>query len=315
MLKKIFILIIFTFLLTSNFYAQVEVKTGVDKTKINIGDYFDYYIEINYDKNIQLILPPPGKELGSFDIKDYNTFEKKLKNKNYLKITYTLTTYFLGPFEIPSIEIKYINKKNNKQGSIKTEPLTITVVPVKRTPSDIDDIRDIKNVIYLKNYIWLYILIVIIILVAGILLYIYAKKYLKQPVKEIFVKPETPKPPHIIALKKIEALKNKNYLKEKKYKIFYFELNEILREYLNKRYEIKTLERTSFEIMRDLKKVIDNQKEKDLLKNFDKFFQNTDRVKFAKYKPTPNENKGIVDLAISLINQTKKEEIINNEIS
>ena len=122
------------------------LKTGVDKSTIHIGDYLKYYIMITYDKDYDLILPPPGRELGSFDIKDYNIVDEKSKEKKLLvkRIEYTITTYFLGEFEIPSIEIQYKDQSQN-QGSIKTEPLMIKVVPLKRLASDKDDNRDIKK--------------------------------------------------------------------------------------------------------------------------------------------------------------------------
>jgi len=288
-------------------FSQVSLKTGVSKSTIHIGDYLTYYIRITYDKNIKLILPPPGKELGSFDIKDYNIIEEETKDKksNIKIIQYKITTYILGDFEIPSIEIEYEDEKKNK-GTLKTEPLLIKVVPIKRLPSDIDDIRDIKKQQIIPTYLWFYILILLVVIGTGIGVYYYFRKRLKEGDQGTITPQKIVKvPEHIEALNKIKELQEKDYLKNKQFKLFYFELSEIIREYLHKRFHIYTLERTSFEIMVDLRKTLSDKK---LLNSFETFFAHTDIVKFAKYKPTHNEIKGAIEKSINLINITKKEE-------
>ncbi len=304
-MKRLLLLLYISLIFSSNLFAQVSLKTGVSKSTINIGDYITYYISITYNKDYKLIFPPPGKELGSFDIKDYNIYEEESKDKEArIKIIeYEITTYFLGEFEIPSIEIQY-EDKDKKKGSIRTEPLVIKVVPIKRLPSDKDNIRDIKEQEYVKTYFWLYITIVIAVIGLAITGYFYYKKHYKKQLLKIEPEKEIRKVPEDIeALEKIKTLQEKDYLKNQKYKIFYFELNEIIREYLHKRYDIYTLERTSYEIMLDLKKILEDKK---LLQSFNSFFEHTDLVKFAKYKPTHNEIKGAIDKAIQLVNITKR---------
>ncbi len=303
-MKTIKILLIYIFLQTTLF-AQVSLKTGVSSSTINIGDYIKYYIIINYDQGHKLTLPPPGKELGKFDIKDYNIVDEKSekKGKKVKKIEYTITAYFIGKFDIPSIEIIYEDKNKNKN-SIRTEPLLIKVVPVKKLPSDTDDIRDIKEPEKIKSHFLLYLFIILLIIGAGVFAFFYYKKHFIKETEGIKIKePEKIIPEDIEALEKIKKLQQKEYLKNNKFKIFYFELSEIIRGYLHRRYDIYTLERTSYEIMLDIRKIVDD---KNTQKLFNNFFRDSDIVKFAKYKPTNNESKGIVERAVQLINITKR---------
>ncbi len=309
--RKKFILLLLLILLCSNIYAgSISVQTGVDKSVIHIGDYIKYYIIVKYSKGIKLILQPPGANLGQFDIKDYNVVEIEKTKEGLLqkKIEYTITTYFLGEFEIPPVEIEYIDEKQNR-GTVKSEPMIIKVVPVKRKPGDKDDIRDIKKPIYIKTYTWLYILIVILIFaIVSYFIYYYQQK---RPGKEEELKEEKKKiPEDIEALNKIGELLNKGYLEDGQIKQFYFELSEIIREYLHRRYDIPTLERTSSEILKDLEKFIYGA---ELYKKFYNFFYECDMVKFAKYIPTKNQLKSIIPLAKELIEKTRR--VINqNEI-
>jgi hypothetical protein len=283
--------------------AEIKIETKVDRSVIHIGDYITYSIIIHHAPNIKVLPPSPGANLGNFDIKDYNTIEKEDKKI----FEYKITTYFLGEFEIPSIEIAYIDKNNNR-GVLKTEPLIIKVVPVERKPNDKDDIREIKKQIYLRDLTILYIILIILFLVGLFLLF---KKYLflkKEKITEI--KEEKKLPEDIEALNKIEQLLYKNYLKDGKIKEFYFELSEIFREYLSRRYNIITLERTSSEILFDLNKII---YDRDIFKNITEFFNDTDLVKFAKYIPSKNEIEDIIKLTKEIIERTKRPQI-NNEI-
>jgi len=306
MMMRLKSIIIFGILLTINsviYAGSISVQTGVDKSVIHIGDYIKYYIIIKYSKGIKPLPPRPGANLGQFDIKDYNVIELEKTKEGLLqkKIEYTITTYFLGEFEIPPVEIEYIDENKNK-GIIKSEPMIIKVVPVKRRPDDKDDIRDIKKPIYIKTYLWLYILItVLLIAIVAYAVYWYIKR--KPEVKEEIKEEVKRLPEDIEALNRIEEIVSKGYLENGQIKQFYFELSEIIREYLSRRYQIPTLERTTSEILYDLQKVIYGS---ELYKKFYNFFYECDMVKFAKYIPTKNQLKSIVPLAKELIEKTKR---------
>ncbi len=310
-MKKFYYSIIIILYFSLNLYGQeIKVKTGVDKSVIHIGDYIKYFIEISYKKGIKVELPAPGENLGEFDIKDYNVVNLKSNKKNIIKkrIEYKITTYFLGDFQIPAITISYLDKNKNRK-RITTEPILIKVVPVKKKPGDSDDIRDIKKPYYLPDYTLYYILgIISILLLLFVFYWFYLRKKLEKNKEKVeVVKKENLLPEDIEAFNKIEELVKKELIEKGLIKEFYFELSEIIREYLHRRYEIETLERTSGEILRDLKKILN----KENFKLFEKFFNDTDMVKFAKYKPTKNELNNIIPFTKDLIEITKrKREVI-----
>ena len=146
MKKIIFILGLLFIYIPLHLGAAYSIKTSIDRSTINIGDIITYTIFIEFDKDVKLELPPPGSELGQFDIKDFNITDQKSDNKDIIKkkIEYKITIYELGEFEIPSISINLIDK-NNEHHNLTTEPLLIKVEPLKKLPTDTDDIRDLKN--------------------------------------------------------------------------------------------------------------------------------------------------------------------------
>ena len=93
----------------------------------------------------------------------------------------------------------------------------------------------------------------------------------------------------------MSRLYDSNLIRQGQFKEYYLKLSEIVRRYLERRFEILAVESTTFEILRDLQHketastVVD--KARDVL-------EYADLVKFAKLKPAPAE--------IIRINQTAK---------
>ncbi len=292
---RLFIVYILLFILPVYSWAQVKINTELSKKKAYIGDRIEYTIKISYPTNIK-ILPYEGiTNTGDFDIKDY-----KAKEEPGLKIIeYTLAFYNLGKFKISSSPIKYI--ADNITNTSPVPPSFVEIVPVKRKPTDKDDIRDIRKPVHFKTYLWLLIILLVILISTGIFIFLkYKHKIIKKEKVEIL---REYIPPHVEALEKIEELLKQNLIEKGEIKKFYFEISEIIREYLNKRFKIQTLERTSAEILGDLKKLLNM----DIYIKFSDFFEHTDLVKFSKYTPTGKEIRDTVELAKELINKTKRE--------
>ncbi len=71
-------------------------------------------------------------------------------------------------------------------------------------------------------------------------------------------------------------------------KIFYTRMNDILRNYVSKKYGISTFERTNEEMIMQLSKI---GIKKDPFNSLTQSLRMIDFVKFAKYRPTEEENK------------------------
>lgn len=109
----------------------------------------------------------------------------------------------------------------------------------------------------------------------------YLKKR-KSRVKEA-EKPEAPpRPPHEIALEALDALRDKRLYQAGHKKEYYTELTEILRRYIEGRWEIPALESTSFQLMCDLESRISDANLRLVLENL---LADADLAKFAKGEP------------------------------
>ena len=83
----------------------------------------------------------------------------------------------------------------------------------------------------------------------------------------------------------------------------------MIREYVSRRYEINSTEKTSDETLRALKPMLRDQRE--LFLRLEKMLQVADLVKFAKWHTTPDENEQGLQTAYDFVNETK--EVITEE--
>jgi hypothetical protein len=133
--------------------------------------------------------------------------------------------------------------------------------------------------------------------------------YYRQKTKGLAL-PEIPeelqKPAWEVALLELESLKNSDLLKKKQIKKYFIILSDIVRKYIQRRYKISALDRTTEEIKGEMKRVKLEQKIAELTYGLLCF---CDLVKFAKYIPSVEEIEKSLNDAYSIVNMTKQEEI------
>jgi hypothetical protein len=112
------------------------------------------------------------------------------------------------------------------------------------------------------------------------------KKYKRKAVVEEVVK--LLEPAHIIAFRELEKLKDEELWQQGKIKLYYTRLTEILRQYIENRFGVNSLELTTDET---LSMLLHSGFKKD--KNFEQLkniLKGADMVKFAKYNPDASEH-------------------------
>lgn len=120
------------------------------------------------------------------------------------------------------------------------------------------------------------------------------------------VEPPVPKiPAHITALESLKHLKERKAWLEEEPKEFYSELTYTVRKYLEQRFGIKAIERTTKEIITDLKKADISEEDKVYLR---KILSEADMVKFAKMKPDQTLGEQSLDRSIDFVERTKQAE-------
>ena len=284
-----------------NLLLAIVVSASIDSTMLMLGDQTAMHLEVTHEASEQVVWPALGESLqDGIEIVDRSAIDTTTlpDGRVQLKQDLMLTSFKDSLF---AIEPLYVT---SGEDTFWTEPLALNVIQ----PFEIDSanaITDIKDIE--KAPIWWWGIIRWVLLVVGILLLIDLgfrlwRKYDKYRKKEEEpVDPELLRPADEVALEKLDEIKAQKIWKDGKVKEYQTELTDVVREYIGRRFEVHSTEKTSDETLREMKPLID----KDLYGRLSKMLQLADLVKFAKWYTTPDENEQGLLTAYDFVNETK----------
>lgn len=238
--------------------------------------------------------------LGNFQIlhqSELNTIDSIGLKKTYRYIH--LQQFEPGIYQINGIPLFW-----NHDGLTDTVFSNSNLLYVKSILVDTTkDIKPIKGPIKIP-ITWKEILTIVLIIlgiVFLILLIIYWLTKIKSKPKQKQVVVSKSKA-HEIALKKLQKLESQKKWQSDDSKEYYLELSDILREYLEGRFNIPAKENTTIEILQSLRSGMMQDDEKSMLKEI---LEISDLVKFAKWKPLTDENYTALKNSIQFVKRTK----------
>lgn len=282
---------------------SVSIDSRIDKNTIRIGDVVTYSITVTRSPEVEMIWPGMAANLGAFEIRSYEPPRSEKKNGLIEdRVAYTISTFDVGEFEIPPLTFRYTVSDDTTQHLLQTEKLKIVVESLK--PSEAGDIRDIKGplslpVSYRQLILWGSIALAVALLLSA-LYYVYQRK--KAGKSLLPKKTEPPRPPHAAALEALHDLKSSSLLAEGRVKEYYIRVSEIIRRYIEGRYFICALELTTYELIERLRAA---DVEPEMVQLIQEFLDACDLVKFAKYRPTADENQQVLERAFEIVERTK----------
>lgn len=285
-----------------------KATAKLDSTTILIGDYLNVHLEVTTPKGIPIRLPKlNGEYLQSIGstiewIENSKIDTVLTGNQQILKQTFTVTSFDSGSYYFPALSIFTID--SNMVAQTDSLFFSVNTIPVDTTAA-YKDIKGNLSTPLTLHEIWLYLkkyglLILLIAILIGLVIYIIVKYALKKKKKDL--KPhqkEKPKEPaHIIARRALEQLKKKKLWEQGFVKPYYSELTDIIRIYLENRWNIYAMEMVSSEIISEVKKKEIDPETLDILQ---KLLHSADLVKFAKWNPMPDDHDRAFKNASSFI--------------
>ena len=123
--------------------------------------------------------------------------------------------------------------------------------------------------------------------------------------KDLF-KPAPPEPPHVVAIKALEALHHQKLWQNNKHKLYYSTLTDILRTYIAGRWEVGAMEMTSDEIITAMRQ--EELPEKARM-DLTSVLMDADLVKFAKFTPEAEQNESDYTKVYYFVEETKPVEV------
>jgi hypothetical protein len=161
-----------------------------------------------------------------------------------------------------------------------------------------ETIRDIKGLVPLpEHWWWVALLLVMAAGVAAAWWYLWRRQ-------EMETAPLGPPPtPYEIAVRELQQLLDEKLMERGELDAFYTRLSDIVRRYLEGRFHLRAPERTTeeflYEVSRDDSLV---QEHKDLL---GRFLQESDLVKFARFRPGLEDMQRVFAAAQQFVEDTR----------
>ncbi len=307
MKKKILsALLLLTLFFAGHVSAQnLQVMAKMDSTNILIGDQTVIHFELTQDKNqivsFPLLTDTIVKGIEILDINKPDTVvlsDNRISIKQDVLITsFDSALYYIPPF-------RFIAGSD----TVYTNPLALNVqtFEVDLESKELFDIKTIKKAPFVfMDYFWPVFIPLILIIVFALAIWYYLKWKKNRTNPENNIPAELLIPAADAARISLEELKEKKLWQQGLEKEYYSSLTDILRVYIERRFLIGAMEMTSAEIIDSLK---NKELDKSVLFSLKDLMQVSDFVKFAKLKPTYEENESSIIIAESFIDKTEEKQ-------
>jgi len=282
--------------------AQTSPEATLDKDQLLIGQQAQLTISVSSDAGARMpavIWPVVADTItGKIDVVkdggvDTNTTPQLVTQAR----TLTITAWDSGYWAIPPFKLVIDGDTAETQALL----LGVTTVPVD-TAQAIRDIKEIYEVPYRwqdwlrDNWPWVAGGVAALAAIIGGIIWFRRRK---PKALAIAVAPE--KPLHVRALEALEEVERKKLWQQGLVKEHHSATTDILRGYIEERYQVPALESTTDDLLGILRMSSMNTAQREQLANL---LRMADMVKFAKWTPLPTENEQLLAGAIKLVQQT-----------
>lgn len=271
---------IFLIMLSFVGLAQSGFEARLDTQQIKLGEpiQLDLYAQIPSNQNYTW---PELNKISTITIISKGKIDSSFEGEQLkLHQQITFTSFDSGAVYLPSLQLSIENGEVLESDSI---PILVYFPDIKED-QDYFDIKGPREIPF--NYLIALYWTLGALASAGLLYFLWYK-FLKNRKTERIKPSEPPIPPVEWASQALDDLEAKALWQDAKYKLYYSELIDILRRFLEKQYGIKTMELTADELS---DKLVNYVREPELYKALKNGIQLSALVKFAKEKPLPEEN-------------------------
>ncbi|NND77909.1 MAG: hypothetical protein HKN39_06970 [Flavobacteriales bacterium] len=288
------------------------VEARLDTNSILIGEQTNIKLSVHYSNENDLIEFPAITDTlhKSVEVIEVGPRDTLNSNDHFVQRSYiTLTSFDSGYYAIKPFQFK-VNDQTLESEALLIEVENVKIDSTNAVPFDIKDIYQDPLTFseFMSEYGYKIIGGVgLLTMLTYLFWFLFARKSAEVIVHQ---KIEPQIPDYIIALERLEKLREEKLWQRGKHKAYHSELTEALRIYLESRFNVNAMEQTSDEIIHQMKYVHTNDECRSELIRILKL---ADMVKFAKEEPSAIENEKMMELALEFVKNTKRNEEISTE--
>lgn len=295
-------------LLTLSAWAQQPtVSARIDKPSIILGDQLYLLLNATYNPLTHRVqFPSLNDTFNHIEVLERPKLDSITKG-DLIELTQKvkITSFDSGRWEIPSLAFTIQPLNGDSSSSIASTTIFLDVQsPVVDTSQPFKPIMAIREAKMPLKEIITYLILGVILLIGIIALLVFLYRKWKASRKKEIAKPKEPiLLPHEKALQALQNLETKQLWQNGEGKRYHTELSDILRAYLEDQFSIDCFEKTTSEIVYQVKRVrvltAFRQPIRDALTL-------SDMVKFAKAKPLAEEHTEMLETIRTFIVESYK---------
>ncbi len=306
--------------ITATAQGNVVVSAQMDSAAIMMGEQTVIRLELSQDRDAVVSQPTVNPQdtlvngVEILEISQPDTVDLK-NNRIQVNRELLITSFEPGLYYLPPL--RYVAGND----TVETQSLSLKVVAVpvdsaQITIANIDSIaiNDVKPVEAPRFVLWdyfpkwlLWVLLAVALVALGIFLYL---RYFKRDRATEAGEQKEHIPPYDRAVQELTRLKESKLWQQGQEKLYYTELTDILREYLDGRFHINAMEMTTTQIVNALRM---NEETRAVNQQLREILAMADFVKFAKMRPLPDDNEQVMRYAETFVNETKPVEKVSEE--
>ena len=281
----------------------VQFTAQVDKATATVGDIILLTLTVNSDPMLAVAPPDAGARITGLRIIDAGEEGPKfIDTRTVHKKWYKLQPDIVGSYIIPPLTLSYTDQKG-EQKELQSSQMFIEVKSVLKdkqagAAADIIDIKPLQDVPRPVGPLFIYggaALFLLLVAVTAIWLYMRRKRKLAAV---------PAKPAHLLALEELEQLNRDQLIEKGIVREYYFRLSEIFRRYIERRFHIPAVERTTEELVPD---ILNRAEFGSAIKaETREILRHADLVKFARFSPEKNETDNEYRKVVHVIEETKE---------
>lgn len=281
---------------------DVGASAEIDTNGVLIGDQISLILKFRAERPLNVITPVFPDTIENIEIVAASKIDTLADSSSWtISQKFVITSFDSGVYNIPPFVFLYEKPGFESVFPAQTDPITLKFNTVAvDTTKPIKDIKPIfeEPLTFWEVFQW--ILLIIILFGAGLIIYFYIKgRRKKEPERKLNYDPKIP--PHVQALEELKRLRERKLWEKGEVKQYHIELTNIVRFYIFRRFEIDAPDMITSEIIAAVSEEVYNEK---LISRLRRTLELADLVKFAKYKPLPDENDRGMSDAIEFVNNT-----------
>ncbi len=277
-------------------HAQgARIATSVDTTLVTVGDRIHLTVTVEHAADARAVWPD-SLDLAPFEVLQAEALPPLAEGDAVrVGIRLTLAAFELGELEIPSFEVG-VEGSNTETQTLSTDRFGVEVVSVGTDESG--DIRDIRGPFAIPVGVVTVSLWLLALLAVAVLAWSFYRRRQRGPETEPVVPAVPVLSPEEVALEALGRIEASDLLARGEVKQYHIEVSDVLRHYVEARFEVPALEMTTREVTEGLRRAGVQQAFREDLR---RLLDQCDLVKFAKVRPDAEDSRAVLQLGRTLV--------------